>query len=89
MSLIAGVGVLDRAREVSVTDLKKSLEIMRDTVAARIWMLQEGITFYDEEKRSYYLRQYAGKLRALDQQILSLSLAIDQRCDDHGKDSSS
>ena len=65
-----------------MTDLKKSLETMREMVASRIQMLQEGITFYDEEKRAYYLREYQLKLRALDQQIFSLSLTMIDPSDD-------
>ena len=57
-----------------MTDLKEALETMRDMVAARIRMLQEGVTFYDEEKKAFYLREYALKLRDLDRQILSLRL---------------
>jgi hypothetical protein len=57
-----------------MNELKKSLEKMRDMVAGRIEMLQEGITFYDDAKKAYYLQEYRCKLRDLDQQILSLSL---------------
>lgn len=56
--------------------IKESLEIMRDMVASRIEMLQEGVTFYNDQKKAYYLQEYRTKLRELDQLILSLSLSL-------------
>lgn len=61
-------------REVTVADLKESLEEMREMVLSRIRMLQDGTTFYDEAKKSHYLGEYRSRLRDLDLQLLSLSL---------------
>ncbi len=58
-------------------DLKESLEIMREMVVTRIQMLQDRTTFYDEEKRSHYSREYTSRLLELDQQILNISLTMD------------
>lgn len=61
-----------------MADLIRSLEKMRDMVVTRIAMLQEGVTFYTDDKKNYYLHEYESKLRDLDQQILSLSLIVNQ-----------
>ena len=50
--------------------------MMRETIAGRIEMLHEGVTFYDEEKKAHYLQEYESKLQDLDRQILSLSLEM-------------
>lgn len=60
----------------AVAHMKESLETMRDMVVSRIEMLQEGVTFYNEQKKAYYLQEYRTKLRELDQLILSLSLSL-------------
>jgi len=57
-----------------VSDLLSALESMRANVLSRIGMLQDGVTYYDERKRQYYLQEYRDKLIELDRLLLSLSL---------------
>jgi hypothetical protein len=60
----------------TVSDIKESLAMMRDMAKERIQMLKEGVTFHDEEKKSYYLRQYEAKVRELDHEIRRLTLRV-------------
>jgi hypothetical protein len=59
-----------------MSDMKESLAMMRDMARSRIQMLKDGVTFYDDTKRSFYLREYESKLREIDQQIRRLSLRL-------------
>lgn len=59
-----------------MSDMKESLTMMRDMARSRIQMLKEGVTFHDEDKKAFYLREYESKLRELDQQIRRLSLRL-------------
>ncbi|GFO54508.1 hypothetical protein GMSM_15150 [Geomonas sp. Red276] len=59
-----------------MSDLKESLVMMREMAKSRIQMLQEGVTFHEESKKSYYLREYEAKLRELDIQIRRMSLKL-------------
>lgn len=59
-----------------MSDLKESLLAMRQMAKTRIRMLNEGITFYDAERKAYYLREYEARVRELDQLIRRLSLKL-------------
>lgn len=65
-----------RCQGATVSDMKESLTMMRDMAKSRIQQLNDGITFHDEYKRAYYLREYESKVRDLDQQIRRLSLRL-------------
>lgn len=60
----------------SVSDMKESLVMMREMAKSRIAMLKEGVTFHNEEKKSYYLREYEAKVRELDHEIRRLTLRV-------------
>jgi uncharacterized protein with PhoU and TrkA domain len=64
------------AREATVSDMKESLGMMRDMARFRIQMLKEGVTFHNDDKKAYYLREYESKVRDLDHQIRRLSLRL-------------
>ena len=64
------------AGEATVSDMKESLTMMRDMAKSRIQMLKEGVTFHDDQKKAYYLREYESKVRELDHQIRRLSLRL-------------
>ncbi|HBG04678.1 MAG: hypothetical protein A2075_20380 [Geobacteraceae bacterium GWC2_58_44] len=59
-----------------MSDMKESLIMMRDMAKSRIQMLKDGITFHDDAKKAFYLREYESKLRELDHQIRRLSLTL-------------
>ena len=56
--------------------MKESLTMMRDMARSRIQMLKDGVTFHDDDKKSYYLKEYEAKVRELDHQIRRLSLTL-------------
>ena len=59
-----------------MSDMKESLSMMRDMAKERIQMLKDGVTFYSDERKAYYLREYESKVRELDQEIRRLSLRL-------------
>lgn len=59
-----------------MSDMKESLTMMRDMAKERIQMLKDGVTFYSEERKTYYLREYESKVRELDHEIRRLSLRL-------------
>lgn len=59
-----------------MSDLKESLTMMRDMAKDRIQMLKEGVTFHDEDKKAYYLREYETKVRELDYEIRRMTLKL-------------
>jgi transposase InsO family protein len=59
-----------------VSDLKESLCQMREMAKSRIQMLKEGVTFHDDQKKAFYLREYESKVKELDQQIRRLTLKL-------------
>jgi len=64
------------AKEETMSDMKESLSMMRDMAKSRIQMLKEGVTFHDEQKKSYYLKEYEAKVRELDHEIRRLTLRV-------------
>ena len=49
-----------------------ALESIRDAARSRVRVLNQGVTFYNEEEKARYLQQYESKLRELDRLILNL-----------------
>jgi hypothetical protein len=49
-----------------MSDVREALEMMREVAKIRIDMLQNRVTFHDEQKRNYYLREYRDKLQKID-----------------------
>lgn len=64
------------AGEEKLSDLRESLDMMREMTRSRIAMLRDGVTFHNEEKKVFYLREYEAKLKELDQEIRRLSLRL-------------
>lgn len=56
--------------------MKESLIMMRDMAKTRIQMLKDEITFHNDQKKAYYLREYESKVRDLDHEIRRLSLRL-------------
>lgn len=61
-----------------MTDTREVLEIMRGVARSRIEMLNDGTTFYDDEKKHYYRIEYGKKLEAINRLIRRLSLQLVQ-----------
>lgn len=59
-----------------MADAKEVLEIMKEVAKSRIGMLKDGITFYDNEKKAYYLQEYERKLRDIERLIRRLNLRL-------------
>ncbi|MBT1074623.1 hypothetical protein [Geobacter grbiciae] len=59
-----------------MADARETLEMMREVARTRISMLRDGITFYDNERRSYYLRQYEEKLTQIEHLIRRISIRL-------------
>ncbi|WP_298273295.1 hypothetical protein [Geobacter sp.] len=59
-----------------MADAREVLEMMREVVRIRISMLRDGVTFYEDSRRSYYLQEYEDKLRQLDRLIRKASIRI-------------
>ncbi|WP_298440015.1 hypothetical protein [Geobacter sp.] len=59
-----------------MADAREVLEMMREVVRTRISMLRDGVTFYEESRRSYYLQEYEDKLRQLDRLIRKASIRL-------------
>jgi Na+/phosphate symporter len=64
------------AKEENVSEMKESLVMMRDMAKSRIQMLKEGVTFHNDDKKAYYLKEYEARVRELDQQIRRLTLRV-------------
>lgn len=59
-----------------MADTKEVLTMMKDVAKSRIQMLRDGVTFHDAAKREYYLREYEGKLRDIEQLIRRLNMRL-------------
>lgn len=59
-----------------MADARETLEMMREVARTRIAMLRDGITFYDNDRRSYYLRQYEEKLAQIEHLIRRISIRL-------------
>ncbi|GLI39205.1 hypothetical protein KI811_03875 [Geobacter hydrogenophilus] len=59
-----------------MADARETLEMMREVARTRIAMLRDGITFYDNDRRSYYLRQYEEKLTQIEHLIRRISIRL-------------
>lgn len=59
-----------------MADTREVLTMMKEVAKTRIRMLKEGVTFHDAGKREYYLREYEGKLRDIEQLIRRLNMRL-------------
>ena len=59
-----------------MTNAREVLEIMRGVAKSRIEMLNDGITFYDDEKKNYYRSEYGKKLDDINRLIRRFSLQL-------------
>lgn len=59
-----------------MADAREVLEMMREVARTRISMLRDGVTFYDSDRRSYYLQQYEEKLRQIEGLIRRISIRL-------------
>lgn len=59
-----------------MADAREVLEMMREVARTRISMLREGVTFYEPEQKSFYLREYEEKLRQIEQLIRRISIRL-------------
>lgn len=59
-----------------MADAKEALEMMREVAKIRIDMLQNRVTFHDEMKRNYYLREYKEKLKKIDDIMRRMNIRL-------------
>lgn len=59
-----------------MADAREVLEMMREVARSRISMLRDGITFYDNDRRDHFLREYEEKLKQIDRLIRRLSIRL-------------
>jgi len=59
-----------------MADAREVLEMMREVARTRISMLRDGVTFYESDRRSYYLQQYEDKLRQIEGLIRRISIRL-------------
>jgi len=59
-----------------MADAREVLEMMREVARTRISMLRDGVTFYESDRRSYYLEQYEDKLRQIEGLIRRISIRL-------------
>ncbi len=59
-----------------MADAREVLEIMKEVARSRIEMLKEGVTFYDDEKKAFYLQEYEKKLQDIERLIRRLNLRL-------------
>lgn len=59
-----------------MSDTREVLEMMREVARIRISMLREGITFYEGDRRNYYLQQYEEKLAQIERLIRRASIRL-------------
>jgi hypothetical protein len=63
----------------------EALEMMREVARIRIDMLQKGVTFHEERKRNYYLREYREKLKKIEDIIRRMNIKL-IRMDEEAQD---
>ena len=59
-----------------MADTREVLEMMREVARIRISMLRDGVTFYEGDRRSYYLQQYEEKLSQIERLIRRASIRL-------------
>lgn len=59
-----------------MADAREVLEMMRDVARMRISMLRDGVTFYEGDRKNFYLQQYEEKLSQIDRLIRKLSIRL-------------
>lgn len=57
-------------------DARQVLEMMRWVARTRISHLRENVTFHDNDRRNYYLRQYEERLAQIERLIRHMSIAL-------------
>ena len=50
--------------------------MMREVARTRISMLRDGVTFYEDDRRSYYLREYEEKLAQIERLIRLICIRL-------------
>jgi len=63
-------------KESDMADAREVLEMMREVARTRISMLRDGATFHEDDRRSYYLREYEEKLRQIEHLIRRISIRL-------------
>ncbi len=61
-------------------DTKEVLLMMKDVAKTRIQMLKDGVTFHNESRKEYYLREYEKKLLDIELLIRRLNLRLVYSC---------
>ncbi|MRR59213.1 MAG: hypothetical protein EG824_13515 [Deltaproteobacteria bacterium] len=59
-----------------MADAREVLEMMREVARTRISMLRDGVTFYEGDRRNYYLREYEEKLCQIENLIRRISIRL-------------
>lgn len=59
-----------------MADAREVLEMMREVARIRISMLRDGVTFYEGDRRSFYLQQYEEKLAQIERLIRRVSIRL-------------
>ncbi len=59
-----------------MSDVKEALEMMKEVAKTRIAMLKKGMTFHNEQDRVFYIREYQGKLRKIEDIIRRMNIRI-------------
>ncbi len=59
-----------------MSTMREALEMMREVARIRIDMLESGVTFHDERKRSHYLNEYREKLRKIEDIIRRMNIRL-------------
>lgn len=59
-----------------MADAREVLEMMREVARIRISMLRDGVTFYESDRRIFYLRQYEEKLAQIERLIRRFSIRL-------------
>ncbi len=60
----------------AMSDVREALEMMREVAKIRIDMLQNRVTFHDEQKRNYYLQEYRDKLQKIDSIMRRMNIRL-------------
>jgi hypothetical protein len=59
-----------------MSDAREALEMMREVAKIRIDMLQNRVTFHDEQKRNFYLREYREKLKKIEEIMRRMNIRL-------------
>jgi hypothetical protein len=59
-----------------MADAREVLETMKKVAQVRIDMLKEGVTFHDQYKQEFYLREYEDKVKQIDDLIRRMNIRL-------------